>query len=359
MSEASSGRDSSTDQSRAAGRGDSPSKSDQPDPADDSSTHSSPYDNDPAAGTDKAPARVYAETPGTTSQSTVQPAIGSAEGALSEVPELRPHAPPESSSDKRIWGKYEVVAVAAGVMVAILVALGSMAVAVWSELNPDPLPATTPQLPTIDDTQGQPIGDITDRCSNSTRVGWGPDRPMVGAQTVLPWAGFNSERNNPNIGGDERNFVGSRDVDSNGLWGNDVRVEHGKRYSIRVYVRNSAADMPDNVATDTRVRYALPDCKGTQLGVNAYIRSPDAFPIEVWDGVNFHADIPFRLRYVANTAVLESNGFPGPPPGKSINGTDFLSRPGQLIGFDNLDGQVRGGYYYAMYLTIQVEADME
>jgi hypothetical protein len=148
---------------------------------------------------------------------------------------------------------------------------------------------------------------------------------MVGGQTWLPWAGFNANRNNPNIGGDERNFVGSREAGSSGLWSNDVRVENGKRYRIRVYVRNNAADLPETVATDTTVRFRLPDCDGTHLAVNAYVRSPDAFPVEIWDGVNFRADKPFRLSYVADSAVLESNGFRGPPPGKRIDGTDFLS----------------------------------
>jgi hypothetical protein len=253
-----------------------------------------------------------------------------------------------------------VVAIVVGVVVALVVAVGSMGISVWSELHPDPPPSGGPQLPSVHDTVGQPVSEIADRCSDSAanRAGWGPDRPMVGGQAVLQWAGFNADRNNPNIGGDERNFTGSREADSSGRWSNDVRVEHGKRYRIRGYVRNSAADLPETVATDSTVRFVLPDCEGTRLAVNTYVRSPDAFPIEVWDGVNFYADRPFRLSYVADSAVLESNGFPGPPPGKRIDGTDFLSQPGQLIGFDRLDGRVRGGYYYAMYFSIEVEADM-
>lgn len=318
-------------------------------------------------GAESFPSFVGADTPPEKSQNKSAPGQSEASWTAQSCDHYEPPKPsaPDSMpsaqepSQKRLLGRYEVVAIVAGVVAAVVVAVASMAVSVWSELHPDPPPSAGTQLPEVDGTVGQPVGEIADRCSDSTadRAGWGPDRPMVGGQTVLPWAGFNADRNNPNIG-DERNFVGSREAGSSSLWSNDVRVEHGKRYAIRVFVRNNAADLPETVATGTSLRFALPDCEGAKLAINTYVRSPDAFPIEIWDGVNFYADKPFRISYVADSAVLESNGFPGPPPGKRIDGTDFLGQPGQLIGFDRLDGQVRGGYYYDMYITIEVEVAM-
>jgi hypothetical protein len=151
-------------------------------------------------------------------------------------------------------------------------------------------------------------------------------------------------------------MVGARPAGSDELWGNDIRVEHGKRYTVRMYVHNSAADLDETIATDTTAWFALPDCKGKRIAVNGFLRSPAAFPIEVWGGVNFTASSPFRMSYVTGTARLETNGF---PDGKRIEGTAFLEEPGQPIGYTALDGTVRGGYQYAMYFSLELEVSMD
>jgi hypothetical protein len=87
-------------------------------------------------------------------------------------------------------------------------------------------------------------------------------------------------------------MVGARPAGSDELWRNDIRVEHGKRYTVRMYVHNSAADLDETVATDTTAWFTLPDCKGKRLALNGFLRSPAAFHIEVWGGVNFHRRQP-------------------------------------------------------------------
>ena len=242
-------------------------------------------------------------------------------------------------------------------LAAVPLALAAIGISVWSELRPDPPQPAQPQLPTINDSIGQPNAALSDRCADTpnNRAGWGPDRPMVAGQTVLPWPGFNADRSNPNIG-DERNMVAARPADSDELWSNDIRVEHGKQYTVRMYVHNSAADLDDTVATDTTAWFTLPDCKGKRVSLNGFLRSPAAFPIEVWGGVNFTASRAFRITYVTGSARLETNGLPG---GKRIDGTAFLQEPGQPIGYSALDGAVRGGYQHAMYFSLELEVSMD
>jgi hypothetical protein len=216
-----------------------------------------------------------------------------------------------------------------------------------------------PTLPKVGDSPGQASPQIDSPCDGSPYAGWGPDRPTVqGSTTYLFYPGFNADRVNPNIG-DERDMVGVRPADTHDPFitgPNEMTVEDGARYRIRMYIHNSAPDSDNTVATGTRVRIPLPTCDGTRIAINGYIHSVDAFPVEVWGGVNLKADRKFKVSYVPDSAVLETNGFV--PAGKTITGTDFLGEPGQLVGYVQLDGNVRGSWQYAEYFSIEVKVTM-
>lgn len=228
-----------------------------------------------------------------------------------------------------------------------------------------------PTLPKVGASPGQPSPQIDSPCDGSVDAGWGPSRPTVqGPTTYLFYPGFNADRVNPSIG-DERDMVGVRPAGTNdpfitgvrphqdGLHAQDgsnaIVVEDGGRYKIRMYIHNSAADSDDAVATGTRVRIPLPACDGKHLAINGYIHSADAFPVEVWGGVNLKSDRKFKVSYVPDSAVLETNGF---PKGMKITGTEFLSDPGQSVGYSELDGKVRGSWQYSEYFSIEVKVTM-
>lgn len=213
-------------------------------------------------------------------------------------------------------------------------------------------------LPDVRGAAGQPNSDLANPCSDSPDnvAGWGPARPVVGPSTFLNWPSFNSDSDNPAVGGDERNFVSIRENGSLQAWFNDIHVESGKTYMIRMYITNSAKDSDETVAVNTKVRIPLPSCKGKRIAINGFVSSTNAFPFEVWGGINLIADRPFQVAYVADSAMLTSNAF---PKGLALPGTGFLAGDGgALVGLHSLDGTVRGGWENAMYFSMLVRVNM-
>lgn len=181
--------------------------------------------------------------------------------------------------------------------------------------------------------------------------------------------------------GDEKNFVGTREctvlpdgrADSatkDTVWnGNNIDVEDGKTYVIRLYVRNDNPNGEDATAEDTRVSFSIPneyDAENGRIQVNGFIYSSNASPSEYWDYVNFNSDIPFQLDYIYGSALLSNNkakdeavagGYPdraGWPLSDDI--VKAASINGVLIGSNDLDGHVLGGSQYDNCVTIMVKA---
>ena len=119
--------------------------------------------------------------------------------------------------------------------------------------------------------------------------------------------------------GDEKNFVGAREntginLGKDNVWyGNDITVENGKEYLLRLYVHNNNPKGMDAVAEDVHVAFSLPHESAKDLQVNGFIRSSNADPTEYWDYVNFHSDTAFHLEYVGGSGLLENGGI-----GKSV-----------------------------------------
>lgn len=178
--------------------------------------------------------------------------------------------------------------------------------------------------------------------------------------------------------GDEKNFVGATQTEllENGRavsatpdtkWqGNNITVEDGKYYVIRLYVHNNNPNGEDAVAENTRVKFSIPNGTSKQIQVNGFISSSNATPSEYWDYVNFNSETPFHLDYVYGSALLSNSkakdeavagGYLDSAGWKlSDDIVKAASTDGVLIGSDALDGKVPGGRDYASYVTILVKA---
>ncbi len=178
--------------------------------------------------------------------------------------------------------------------------------------------------------------------------------------------------------GNEKYFVAARecirreDGSSEGAtegttwYGNDITVEDGKTYIIRLYVHNNNPNGYDAVAENTRVSFSIPNGTSKQIKVNGFIKSSNATPSEYWDYVNFNSEVPFHLDYVYGSALLNNNktqaeaaaGGYGDNAGWKLSDDIIKAKSvdGVLIGSDALDGKVPGCYEYASYVTIQVKA---
>ena len=159
--------------------------------------------------------------------------------------------------------------------------------------------------------------------------------------------------------GDEKNFVGARDASTgnNGaanVWnGNDITVEDGKYYLVRIYAHNNSPKGYEAVAKDTAVSFQIPKTSGKSVEVNGFITSSNATPSKYWDYVKFNSNVNFHLEYVKGSALLENNGI-GANGGIKLS--DSVVGNYAKIGYSALNGEVPGCYQYANYVTIKVKA---
>lgn len=158
---------------------------------------------------------------------------------------------------------------------------------------------------------------------------------------------------------EEKNYVGAReDIGVNAgpknVWnGNDITVEDGKTYIVRMCVHNNNPNGWDAVAENTRVRFSVPTNSARQVQVNGFITSSNASPTEYVDYVNFNSDTAFHLEYIPGSAFIENNGKVG---GSQLDDSVINNTTGVLIGYDALDGRVPGNYQYLSYIGIEVKA---
>lgn len=164
--------------------------------------------------------------------------------------------------------------------------------------------------------------------------------------------------------GNEKNYVGARECTVPGgggatkdtIWNaNEIKVDDGKTYIIRMFVHNNNPNGWDAVAEDTKVSFNIPTVSSREIKINGYINSSNASPSEYVDDVIFIGDQAFHLEYIYGSALLENNkvGLGGVKLDDAIVNA---KTGGVLIGYDALDGRVPGCYEYDNYVTIQVRA---
>ncbi len=182
---------------------------------------------------------------------------------------------------------------------------------------------------------------------------WGPARPSFTIEKPADYITFNSITNNPVIGGDEKDFVGIREVGSNAKWTNNMKVQNGKEYYVRMYVHNNAASNLNLVAENVVAKLNVPTTTAKNVTVQGQISASNAKPNTVWDEATFSSDNDFNLAYVAGSALFENNGM-----GTTKLPDSIVNNTGARLGYDKLDGKIPGCFQYAGYVTVKVKAQV-
>ena len=185
----------------------------------------------------------------------------------------------------------------------------------------------------------------------ATLFAWGPTRPTYTIAHPADHVTFNSITDDPNIG-DERNFVGIRETGTNNLWSDDMTVQSGKQYTVRMYVHNNAADNLNLVAENVTAKFNLPTTTGKSIQVNGFLDSSNATPTEVYDHAIFSSTSDFNLAYVSGSLKFENNSFGA--AGIALPESIFTST-GAKLGYDKLDGKIPGCFQYAGYVSFTVK----
>ena len=180
---------------------------------------------------------------------------------------------------------------------------------------------------------------------------WGPTRTTFTIEKPAPYVTFNSITDNPSVG-DERNFVGIRETTAANQWSDDMTVQPGKEYYVRMYVHNNAAANLNLVAENVTAKFNLPTATGKSIQVNGFLNSSNANPTEVYDHATFNSTTDFNLAYVSGSLKYENNvfGTAGTPLSESI-----FTSAGTKLGYDKLDGKIPGCFKYDGYVTFKVK----
>lgn len=186
-------------------------------------------------------------------------------------------------------------------------------------------------------------------------LAWGPDRPTFTVDHPADHITFNSITDNPNVG-DERNFVVVKDAanTNDGGWQDNITVQPGKEYLVRVYVHNNAASSLNLVATNTRVMASVPNTTGKNVSISGFVTADNATPNKIWDDIHFNSTQDFNLTYVPGSAEIYNNGYAAGGNGKSLS-DNIVTSTGALIGYNGPDGKVPGCFQYANYVYFKVK----
>lgn len=167
----------------------------------------------------------------------------------------------------------------------------------------------------------------------------------IGDKIVL-----NSISDNPTVG-NELYFVQARLDGSNDLWNsNELTVEDGKTYVVRMYVHNNSPLGTDAIMKDVKANFHVPTETGKSTKISGTIYSSNATPKSVWDDVVFKSNANFHLEYISGSAKIENNG--------KLDGTtlsDDLVMGGTTLGYDSLNGEIPGCFGYSAFVGFKVK----
>lgn len=158
--------------------------------------------------------------------------------------------------------------------------------------------------------------------------------------------------------GHEKNFVGAReangDFGKDNIWNaNEITVEDGKTYIIRMYIDNNGRDGDsESTANNVKAGFSLPMYVDNYIPIYGIFSADNATPQTYWDGVLLKSSNKFYVEYVSGSALLENNGI-GADGGYKLDDEIIIDEV--LLGYDKLDGIVPAGYQYACYVTIEVK----
>lgn len=186
-------------------------------------------------------------------------------------------------------------------------------------------------------------------------MAYGPERPTYTIESPADHVTFNSITNNPNYG-DERNFTLIKDASNTaaGGWTDNMTVQDGKEYIVRIYVHNNAASNLNKVANNTRVSATVPNTTANNVQIDGYISASNASPQKIWDSVVLSSDKKFNIAYVAGSATYNNNVLPG---GQSLPDS-IVTSTGAKVGYEAMDGNIPGCYQYSGIATFKVKVNV-
>lgn len=184
-------------------------------------------------------------------------------------------------------------------------------------------------------------------------MAWGPDRPTYTMAHPADHVTFDSITDNPEVG-DERNFLSVKDASNTaaGGWQNNVAVQAGHEYLVRVYVHNDAASNLNLKATNVRTKVNVPTTTGKSVELGGFITSDNASPQQIWSSATLTSSNDFNVAYEAGTARLFNNAFGQTGAQLSDN---IVTSAGAQLGYDKLDGVIPGCMQFSGYVTFKIK----
>lgn len=219
--------------------------------------------------------------------------------------------------------------------------------------------------------------------ASSAVFAWGPEnRPTYTMNKPAPVIAFNSITDSKGWG-DERNFVQIKDITDVYAGNNNiakiakssgfkdkVELNDGHIYMVKAFVHNNAAANLNLVATNTRIKQNSAEEKdgshSEQVTISADNcgadgKSNKGKPCSVWDSVylerkkgdtNKYDIYSFvdSAHYFNNKRDFNTNGF------LLSNDIRSAGNKGALLGFDKMDGNLKGCFDYSGYAVYVIQA---
>lgn len=182
---------------------------------------------------------------------------------------------------------------------------------------------------------------------------WGPDRPTYTMDSPADHVTFNSITNNSNYG-DERDFVTVKDP-ATGNFTNNLTVEPGKEYEVRMLAHNDAAANLNLKALNTQIKAVVSQATGKTSAITGYLSADNAQPQKIYDDVFFNSDKDFNLAYVAGSARAYNNGYAAGGQGKAFSDSLVTSAGAKLGYAAEGDGVIPGCFQYINYVYFKVK----
>lgn len=151
--------------------------------------------------------------------------------------------------------------------------------------------------------------------------------------------------------GDEKNFVGAKvSSDTGKVWNaNEINVQDGETYTIRLYVHNNSPKGMDAIAENVKASFSLPTTIAKSHTIVGYLDSSNATPTRYWDEVTLKSNDNFYLEYIKGSAKYTNSEM------GAVSLPDEVITSGALVGYTQLDGKIPGCYQYDGEATIQVK----
>lgn len=182
---------------------------------------------------------------------------------------------------------------------------------------------------------------------------WGPTRATYTMESPADHVTFNSITNNPNYG-DERDFITVKNP-ATGHFNEEVTVEPGKEYEVRILVHNDAAANLDKKAINAKVQAVISKATAKKNAITSYVSADNAQPQQVYDDVFFNSDKDFNLAYVAGSARVYNNGYAAGGQGKAFSDSLVTSTGAKLGYAAEGDGIIPGCFQYINYVYFKVK----